>query len=65
MSLPDSSARLAAELPGRGCREVLALLAEARLRGRAVQIALIEVDVAGNLVLVPMKRFSRGEPERD
>ena len=53
------SERLAAELPGRGCREVLALLDEARRRGRAVQIALIEVDAAGKVELVPLRRFSR------
>ena len=61
----DPASRLCAELPGRGCREVLALLDEARRRGRAVTLALIEVDAAGRVELVPMKRFSRGEPERD
>lgn len=56
--IADPAARLAAELRGRGCREVLALLDEARRRGRAMPIAMIEVDAAGRLELVLQKRLS-------
>jgi len=53
--LPDSS-------PGRrdACPTPLPMsLDEARRRGWAVEIARIEVDAAGKLVVIPQKRFSR------
>jgi len=55
--------RLAKELPGRGCREVLALLYEARSCGRAMWIAIIEVDASGKVELMPLRRFSREQDQ--